>query len=97
MKITPFNGPSAVKAYKFQAKNNAGAKSESEKSPGVNVEFSQRAKEISQFSARLKKIPAVREEKVQDLKQRINNQTYKPCAEKIAQGILRERRLDELV
>lgn len=96
MKITPINKPSELKAYSSQAKKDKPAFNPNAYT-GDKVELSPQAKEINKHRAELKTLPQTREEKVQDLKQRINNGTYKPSAEKIAEGIINERRLDEFV
>ncbi|MBO8138207.1 MAG: flagellar biosynthesis anti-sigma factor FlgM [Desulfotomaculum sp.] len=96
MKITPFNGINPIEAYKSQGKKNKTAH-KNNKPRGDSVELSKTARETARYRAELKNMPQIRQEKVQDIKQRIESGTYKPSAEKIAEGMIRERRLDELV
>lgn len=94
MKITPFR-PNAINAYTSQAKKIP--QKQENKPQGDSFEISKQALEINKYRNELKNLPEVRAEKVQDIKERIKNGTYKPSAEKIAEGIINDRRLDELV
>ncbi|MTI80220.1 MAG: flagellar biosynthesis anti-sigma factor FlgM [Firmicutes bacterium] len=96
MKITPF-GNNPINAYKSQAKKTNQTNNENIKSKGDSVEISKTAKETAKYQAEMKKMPDIREDKVRELKERIENGTYKPSVEKIAEGMIKERRLDELV
>lgn len=94
VKITPFR-PNAVSAYASQAKK--AAINKNTKTQGDSLEISSQALEINKYRSQFKNLPEIREEKVQDIKQHLKNGTYKPSAEKIAEGILKERHLDKLV
>ncbi len=96
MKITSINKPNLINAYASQAQKDKAAKS-SAKPAGDKVEISGRARELNKFRAELNNLPEVREEKVRQLKQRIKEGIYQPLPEKIAEGLINERRLDELV
>ncbi len=96
MKITPFN-PNIVNTYASQARKDKAVKTNGNKPAGDQIEISNQARELNKYCAVLKSLPEVREEKVQDLKQRIKNGSYQPSPEKIADGMIKERHLDELV
>lgn len=95
MKITPFN-PNAVNAYAKQAQKTAPKRPKTTPT-GDQVELSPQALEINKYRAELKKLPEIRYEKVQQLKEQINNGSYQPSAEKIAAAMIKERQLDKLV
>lgn len=94
MKITPFN-TNAVNAYTNQAKKTAPNKTATP--TGDKVELSPQALEANKYRAELKNLPNLREEKVQQLKEQINNGTYQASAKQIAAGIIKERHLDKLI
>ncbi|GAB6180144.1 hypothetical protein JCM14036_14630 [Desulfotomaculum defluvii] len=62
---------------------------------GDSVQLSQEAKFKKEIESALKELPEVRQELVNKLKNEIQDGTYKPDAQKIADGILRERLLDK--
>ncbi|WP_051688343.1 flagellar biosynthesis anti-sigma factor FlgM [Desulfofalx alkaliphila] len=94
MKITPIN---QINIYSNQAKKNNINKNQKTTIQGDSLEISQTARETSKYNAELKKLPQIREEKIQTLKESIKKGTYQPSAEKIAEEMINERRLDELV
>ncbi|MHB8110353.1 MAG: flagellar biosynthesis anti-sigma factor FlgM [Syntrophorhabdaceae bacterium] len=61
------------------------------------VEISSRKQEIDSLAARAKARPAVREEKVERLKQAIEEGTYNAKGEIVAGSILKANILDELL
>lgn len=93
MKITQ-PGPGVVDAYKNRnSKSKAVPKNST--SPGQDrAEISSLGRELQTYRARLREMPEVRRDRVEDLKARINNGTYKPDAGKIAEGMIREQKLD---
>ena len=62
---------------------------------GDTLELSVQAREIQDIKSALVDIEAVREEKVESIKQQISAGTYLPDASKIADGIIQERLLDK--
>lgn len=65
-----------------------------EKAPGIKIatdkiEISEAAREVQLASKALKNLPEVRSELVNQLKQAIQDGTYKPSSEDIAKKILR--------
>ncbi len=64
---------------------------------GDTLQISPEGKALQTFKAVLKDMPPVREELVEDIKSQINKGVYKPDAGKIAEGIIRERLLNEEV
>jgi negative regulator of flagellin synthesis FlgM len=94
MKITPFR-TNAVNTYANQAKKTV--QNQPATPAGDKVELSPQALEANKYRAELKNLPAMRGEKVQQLKEQINNGTYRPSAAQIAAGIIKERHLDKLI
>ncbi len=64
---------------------------------GDKVEISSRKQEIQDLAARAKAQPVVREEKVESLKQAIEEGTYNAKGEIVARSILRSNILDEML
>ncbi len=64
--------------------------------PEERVTLSERAKEIQQARQALSELPDVREEKVAELKARIEDGTYRVDGEKVAEKIVGESLLDIL-
>ncbi|SHJ02829.1 flagellar biosynthesis anti-sigma factor FlgM [Desulfofundulus thermosubterraneus] len=62
-----------------------------------SVEISDRAQELQLYRAHLKKLPEVRDELVESLKKRLAEGTYLVDRERVAAGIMEERRLDRHV
>lgn len=95
MKINGPGGMGPIKAYTSQIKKDkAGAKDKVGESQTDRLEISKEAMEVKSYRSALDNIPAVREDLVTDLKQRIDEGSYQPDSEKIAAGILKERLLD---
>lgn len=94
MKITPFR-INAVNTYQNSAKKTTTQPSANP--VGDQVELSPQALEANKYRAELKKLPAIREEKVQVLKEQVAQGTYRPCASKTAAGIIQDRYLDKLI
>ena len=61
------------------------------------VELSSRKEEIEQLAAKAKTQPAVREEKVERLKQSVEDGTYNAKGQIVAASILKNNILDELL
>ena len=59
------------------------------------VELSARKTEIDQLKERVKAVPATRQEKIDAVKQAIDNKTYNVKAEDVARSILKNQVLDE--
>jgi negative regulator of flagellin synthesis FlgM len=100
MKVTS-NGIKAIETYAAQAR-----KSEDKNKPAVKgglnqgsdrVEISRAARDIKTHMDALKQSPAMREELVADIKKRVQQGTYLPSAEKIADGLIKELLLDKQV
>lgn len=64
---------------------------------GDKVELSSRKQEIEQLASRAKVQPAVREEKVERLKQAVEEGTYNAKGEIVAASILKANILDEML
>jgi len=93
MKITQ-PGPGVIDAYKNQNDKNKPLQ-KSKPAPGQDrAEISPLGRELQTYRARLREMPEVRQDRVEDIKTRIKNGTYKPDAGKIAEGIIREQKLD---
>lgn len=61
------------------------------------IEISARARELQLYRVRLKEIPEVRAELVSAIKKQLERGTYQLDAEKIAEGIMAEHRLDKRI
>jgi len=94
MKVTPFR-PNAINTYANQAKKTAPNKPATP--AGDQVELSPQALEANKYRAELKKMPEIRQTKVQQLKEQIRSGTYQPSAAQIADAIITERHLDKLI
>jgi flagellar biosynthesis anti-sigma factor FlgM len=85
-----------------QYQKNDPIKTEADKAVGAQtpasatekVDLSSRAKEIHRIKQLLDQIPDVREAKVQELKSRIDSGNYRVNADKIAEKMIDEYRLD---
>ncbi|WP_347491430.1 flagellar biosynthesis anti-sigma factor FlgM [Desulfoscipio sp. XC116] len=96
MKVTP-RGPGVINAYKSQNDQNKNMR-KNRGTPGMDrAEISSVGRELQTYRAALKQMPDVRQDQVSEIKSRIKNGTYTPSAEKIAEGIIRESRLDTKV
>ncbi|RKO66899.1 flagellar biosynthesis anti-sigma factor FlgM [Desulfofundulus salinus] len=65
--------------------------------PADSVEISDRARELQLYRSHLKKLPEVRDELVESVKKRLAEGTYFIDGERVAAGIMEERRLDRHV
>lgn len=97
MKIDGPGGIGPLKAYTSQMKKNMTVQKGQEDGQilGDSVELSKEAMEMQTYRSMLDKLPAVREDLVTALKQRIQDGTYQPDSEKIAAGIISDRHLDK--
>ena len=99
MKINP-NGIKALQTYNNQANiNRDGREASNTNTPnkGDRIEISREARDMASYRQELKQRSEVRPELVQSLKAKIQDGTYKPDPEKIAQGIINDKLLDEKV
>ncbi|MBN1828884.1 MAG: flagellar biosynthesis anti-sigma factor FlgM [Deltaproteobacteria bacterium] len=64
--------------------------------PEEKVSLSAKAKEIQSLKKAIESLPDVREEKVQELKEQIEQGSYRVNGEKVAESMLRESILDIL-
>jgi negative regulator of flagellin synthesis FlgM len=64
---------------------------------GDKVELSQTAIEVKNARAQLDSIPDIREEKVSEIKDQIDQGTYKVDGKKVAFNMIRESLIDEIV
>ncbi len=95
MKINGPGGMGPIKAYTSQIrKDKAGSKDKAGESQSDTLEISKEAMELQSYRSALDNIPAVREDLVTDLRQRIDEGSYQPDSDKIAAGILKEKLLD---
>jgi len=95
MEITPKDNTLNIDAYvnninDKQKTDNASDKAETNVAKTDTVNISDTAKEIQEVRKQLDEIPDVRTEKVQQLKNEIENGTYKIKSEEIAEKMLRE-------
>ncbi len=93
MKITNIR-PGIVDLYKIQNHRARDARNEPGTPEPDRAEISSRAREMQRYLEVLKTMPGERRERVENLKKLVNEGKYEPAAEKIAQKILEERRLD---
>lgn len=96
MKITPL-GSGAIDAYNKQNNSNKDLHKNADLKDQDRAEISSRGWEMQSYLSKLKEIPDIRQDKVEDLKTRINNGTYTASAEKIAEGMIRHSRVDEKI
>ncbi len=100
MKINGSDGIGPIKAYISQMKKDkVEPKAQEIPKDGRiledSVEISKEAMSIKTYKGVLDKLPAIREELVNALKQSVEDGTYRPDNEKIALGIIAERHLDK--
>ena len=96
VKINGPGGIGPIKAYTTQMKKDKSVQKEQNNSqvPGDSVEISKEAMEMQTYRSMLDKLPEVREDLVAALKQSIQDGSYRPDSEKIAAGIISDRKLD---
>ncbi|MDX9746200.1 MAG: flagellar biosynthesis anti-sigma factor FlgM [Syntrophales bacterium] len=98
MKISGINDATVQMMQQYQ--KNDGLKQEAERtvagvaSPREKVDLSTRAKDVQAIRNAVAGMPDIREEKVQELKDRIEAGTYNVSGEKIAEKIVGESLLD---
>ena len=102
MEIDNKVSPIQIDAYiqKAQDRNTQKTPVPQTKEPAMKedtVELSQSAQEILKAKHRIDSIPDVREEKVAEIKNQINEGTYKIDGKKVAHNMLRETLIDEIV
>jgi negative regulator of flagellin synthesis FlgM len=97
VKVNGTGGIDPIKAYTAQI-NNKTAEAKTKTGGKVcsdTLEISTEARKMQNYKVKLAEIPAVREELVASLKQRIQEGSYQPDVEKIAAGLLEEIHLDK--
>lgn len=98
MKISQYTDKMAQTVQQYQkveqAPVDAAKRVNGAPTPQEQVELSTKAKEIQQIKGILTGLPEIREDKVQDLKERISAGTYRPDAGKIADRMVGESLLD---
>jgi negative regulator of flagellin synthesis FlgM len=104
MDISDKNPTPPINAYIHQVRNNAadikataGAASDMARPVEDNVELSQSARDVQYANDMIKTIPDVREDKVAQLKSAIENGTYRIDSEKIAEKMLNESIINDLL
>lgn len=90
MKITHL-GPGVVDLYQNNHKKTGAIKREQNKTGEDRAEISTGAREILAYRDVLGQMPGIRQDKVAEIKARINSGTYEISAEKIAEGMIREK------
>lgn len=75
-----------LKKLDAEAQNRADKQNQCDK-----LDISAEAKNLQKYKGLLAEVPAVREELVASLKQKIQDGSYRPESEKIATGIIEER------
>ncbi|GAB6158055.1 hypothetical protein JCM39194_12550 [Desulfotomaculum varum] len=97
MKINGFKpAGQLIKAYNQQKAGQARA-NQAAGTAGATLQLSEAARFKKEIATALQNLPEIREDLVNRLKNEIQAGTYRPAADKIAEGILKERLLDKLV
>ncbi|CCO09140.1 flagellar biosynthesis anti-sigma factor FlgM [Desulforamulus hydrothermalis] len=97
MKINGFKpAGDLIKAYNRQKTEQAGSK-QAAGTAGATLQLSAAARFKKEIETALQNLPEIREDLVNRLRTEIQAGTYRPAADKIAEGILKERLLDKLV
>ncbi len=97
MKINGISGIDPVRAYNQAKKNKEEIIKDDVAPQSDSLEISREAKEMQFFKDALARMPGVREDMVQSLKQKIETGSYQPDVAKIADGMLEEILLDQEV
>ncbi len=84
------------KVEKSKSKGEKSGKSESESS-GVIVNISKESEILYKAKKEIDKLPEVRIDKVEEIKEKIENKEYRVDEDKVADKILEESIIDELV
>jgi len=97
VKINGTNWFEAVRAYNSQFKKEKIEQRSrtGESAQADRVEISPEARKMQAYRDALNELPAVREDLVASLKQKIQAGAYRPNSEKIAAGIIEETRMDK--
>lgn len=100
MEITPKDSVN-IEAYvnQVQEKDKVDATSEQpekQQAKADTVELSDAGKRVQEAHKQLESVPDIREEKVAQLKEQVENGTYEVDAEKVADKMLRESLLNDL-
>jgi negative regulator of flagellin synthesis FlgM len=88
--ITAYSAQQKKDKVEIQNKQNGAVRSDT-------LQISTEARQMQHYKVKLAELPAVREELVASLKQKILDGTYKPDQDKIAAALLEERRLDRTI
>lgn len=97
MKVSDTSGVNLIKAYTSRIKQQgkgAHRTEAGEDKKGDTVELSAEARELQTFKNELRRLSEVREELVNSLKEKLRDGSYRPDAEKIADGMIAERKLE---
>ncbi len=96
MKVYGTGGIDAIRAYTSQIKKEKAEFKDKEQGQiqADRLEISPEARKIQSYKGELDKLPAVREELVAFLKQKIGDGSYQPDSERIAVGIIEDRQLE---
>ena len=84
-----------VKSADTKAPKQSGVGQKGNQQTVDKVELSVRKTEIEQLKERVKAAPATRQEKIDTIKQAIENKTYNVSGEDVARSILKNQVLDE--
>jgi len=100
MEITPKDSVN-IEAYvnQVQEKDKVEPTSEQPEKQQVKadtVELSDMGKRVQEAHKQLETIPDIREDKVAQLKEQVDNGTYQPDAEKVAEKMLKDSLLNDL-
>lgn len=96
MKINGAGGMDPLQAYRASVKNEKPeARHTTGEVQGDTLEISPQARKIQFYLSRLEALPAIREDLVASIKERLREGTYVPDSKKIASGIIEERNMDK--
>ena len=84
-----------VKSANAKSQKQAGISPKGNEQVVDTVELSGRKTEIERLKEKAKTVPATRQEKIDAIKQAIENNTYKVSGEDVARSILKNQVLDE--
>jgi len=102
MEITGKNITTTLEAYtnKVQQTKEPAASDPGKEQPSVKgdtVSLSKEAREVAAVTQKLEKTPDIREDKVAEIQEKINNGTYNVDSQKAATNLLAESLINELV
>ena len=100
MEITPKDSVN-IEAYVNQVQDKDKVESlndqaEKQQAKADTVELSDMGKRVQEAHKQLETIPDIREDKVAQLKEQIENGTYEPDAEKVAEKMLKDSLLNDM-